>query len=535
MKRVATVGVSPRRDYLRNFSTNRVSQFVLGGVFVFAVLHGGLWLVVSEFADVPDVPDTLQYDELARNLITGKGYVLSQGEGYEPTLLREPGYPAFLALVYGITGYHRTAAKLIQILLFGVISLLAYVLALELLASRQAALAVGGLTAGSFSLASYSTLLLSENLITLILLTAVITATRALRGDRFRFLLITGGLLGFAVLIKAILLPLVFFVALIVFLNRGRTKSAYLGVSLLILSFSLVVGPWSWRNYQQFGTFAVAARGGTALYLSTLKLHDSVPDLLRRTIFALSQELGRRWYPGQKDLGLWDYERLKARSEDLIGRGMNEWEVDSVLLREGVARVHERPVKHVVLAAVEFLNFAAFGDVPLMVAPALRANFPGGREGIFVAKLLFRLVGYVVFFLALVGLLMIPRTEAPWAFAATVVGYTLIAYALVYADRRYVVPLVPILNLLVVFGWVRWHSSGRNIPGGIRYLPTEAGVATPVQARLARRTSSRTPWGQTRSLLSASSSCSGSSQGWIVVMPPPPFWGGAKTLGLGDE
>ena len=464
MKHMGTVGVSPRRDYLGNFGTNRVWPFVLGGVFVVAVFHGGLWLRLAEFARGPDVPDTLQYDELARNLITGKGYVVSRGEGYEPTLLREPGYPAFLALVYGIAGYPGTAAKLIQIFFFGVISLLAYVLASELLASRRAALAVGGLTAGSFSLASYGALLMSETLITLVLLTAVITAIRALRRDGLTFFLITGGLLGFATLIKATLLPLVFFLALIVFLGRGRTKSTSLRVGLLILSFSLVVGPWSWRNYQQFGTFAVAVRGGMGLYLSTLKLDDSTPDLLRRTIFSLSQELGRRWYPGQKDLGLWDYERKDARLEELIGTGMNEWEVDAVLLKEGFARVLKRPVKYVLLAALEFVNFAAFGDVPVMVALTLRANSPGEKEAIFVAKLLFRLVGYVVFFMALLGLIVIPMRNGPWAFAATVVGYTLIAYALVLADRRFVVPLVPILNLLVVFYWMRSCSSGRTMP-----------------------------------------------------------------------
>ena len=457
-----------------NFNINRVNQFVLWGVFVVAVLHGGLWLVLSDFTDVPGVPDSLQYDEIARNLIAGRGYALSRGGGYEPTLVREPGYPAFLAVVYSIAGHSRPAAKLVQVLLFGVITLLAYVLALELLVSRRAALAVSGLTLGSFSLASYSTLLLSENLITLVLLIAIITASRAVRRDGFRLLVITGGLLGVATLIKAILLPLVFFLALMVFLDRGRTKSAYLGAGLLILGFSLVVGPWSWRNYQQFGTVAVAARGGAALYLTTLKLDDSMPDLLRRTIFGLSQQLGRKWYPGQNDLGLRDTERLNARWEDLTGRGMNEWEADSALLREGVARIIERPMKHVVLAGAEVLNLAAFGDVVVMVAPTLQASFPGGKEGVLVAKLLFRLVGYVIFFMGLLGLMMIPRRNRPWAFVATVVGYTLIAYALIYADRRYVVPLIPILNLLVVSWWLRWPGSRRSVPGESRQQPTEA-------------------------------------------------------------
>src|SRR3990172_254947 len=335
---------------LRSFSTRRVGQFVLAGVFVFAVFHGGLWLVLSDFTDVPGVPDSLRYEEIARNLIAGRGYTLSRGEGYAPTLWREPGYPAFLAVVYRIAGDDRVTVKLIQILLFGMISLLAYVLASGLFASRRAALAVGALTAGSVSLASYSTLLLSENLITLVLLTALITASRALRGNGLGFYLITGGLLGFAALIKAVLLPVVFFLVLIVFLNRGRTKSTCLAVGVLILSFSLVVGLWSWRNYRQFGTLAVAGRGGEALYLSALKLDDSMADHLRRTIFDLSQELGRKWYPGQEDPTRTDTERVLVRLRALFGTGMNEWEVDSVLRKEAVARVVERPVKYAPVA-----------------------------------------------------------------------------------------------------------------------------------------------------------------------------------------
>ena len=59
--------------------------------------------------------DSLVYDDIAKNLLNHGSYALTTPDGIRPTLVRLPGYPFFLALVFAIFGQdHFRAVMLVQ-------------------------------------------------------------------------------------------------------------------------------------------------------------------------------------------------------------------------------------------------------------------------------------------------------------------------------------------------------------------------------------------------------------------------------------
>src|SRR6266852_2301290 len=79
--------------------------------------------------DSPD--DSKTYARIARNVLEQHSYSESEAPPYEPTLIRLPGYPLFLAAIYKVFGHGnngavRIAQALIDTATCGLIALLAF-------------------------------------------------------------------------------------------------------------------------------------------------------------------------------------------------------------------------------------------------------------------------------------------------------------------------------------------------------------------------------------------------------------------------
>src|SRR5512146_2157489 len=61
-------------------------------------------------------PDSLVYGDFAKNWLLYGVYGLSSAQGPAPSLIRLPGYPVFLALLFAIFGIdHYGAARFVQL------------------------------------------------------------------------------------------------------------------------------------------------------------------------------------------------------------------------------------------------------------------------------------------------------------------------------------------------------------------------------------------------------------------------------------
>src|SRR5215469_992590 len=83
--------------------------------------------------------DSLVYGDIAKNWMNHGIYGLSTSQGVHPTLIRLPGYPAFLTLIFSVAGQeHYTAVMIAQVLIDTNTCLVIAALALELMNARAA-------------------------------------------------------------------------------------------------------------------------------------------------------------------------------------------------------------------------------------------------------------------------------------------------------------------------------------------------------------------------------------------------------------
>jgi hypothetical protein len=106
-----------RREFL-----TAVVLIAVAATFRIAVAH---WLP----NDAPD--DSKTYARIARNVIEQHSYSDAEASPYEPTLIRLPGYPLFLAAVYKVFGHgNNGAVRIVQALIdtatCGLLALLAF-------------------------------------------------------------------------------------------------------------------------------------------------------------------------------------------------------------------------------------------------------------------------------------------------------------------------------------------------------------------------------------------------------------------------
>lgn len=199
--------------------------------------------------------DGVMYDELAWNLVSQGIYGLAGPDGRAaPMVVREPGLPGLLALVYAGAGHSPLAGRLAQALLGTATCGLAFLLGRRLLGSDRAGLLAAGFLALSTGPAFHVRGLLTETLAAF-LLTAALALTLA-RVPRSWELGLAGGLLGWLVLSRFQYAPLVVLLGLLYLPTLPRARRGTL--LWAAVGFLLVMSLWWGRNYATFGQWILA-------------------------------------------------------------------------------------------------------------------------------------------------------------------------------------------------------------------------------------------------------------------------------------
>src|SRR5229473_5457019 len=149
----------------------------IAATFRIAVAH---WLP----NDAPD--DAKTYARIARNLLEQHSYSDAEAPPYEPTLIRLPGYPLFLAAVYKVFGHGnngavRIAQALIDTATCGLIALLAFYWEPDEDRKRATAIAALALAAVCPFTAIYSATVLTEVPTMFLAVAMCVAATLAFR------------------------------------------------------------------------------------------------------------------------------------------------------------------------------------------------------------------------------------------------------------------------------------------------------------------------------------------------------------------
>ena len=237
---------------------------------------------VAHYLPNDDPDDAKIYAQIARNVLEQHVYSHSNEPPYEPSIIRLPGYPLFLATVYagfghGNNGAVRIVQAIVDALSCGLVALLAYYWEPDEQRKRATAIAALTLAAVCPFTTAYVTTVLSEVPTTFFALAMCLTATFAFRaktqGRSAAWWAVTGVIAGVAVLFRP---DSALFAAAIggtlvlttIFAPRKQTirddgkhetmlrlvRVSYLG-AVFTLAFCIVLVPWTIRNWRVFHLF----------------------------------------------------------------------------------------------------------------------------------------------------------------------------------------------------------------------------------------------------------------------------------------
>jgi 4-amino-4-deoxy-L-arabinose transferase-like glycosyltransferase len=183
---------------------------------------------------------------------------------FVPEVIRTPGYPVFVALIYRLFGIgNDLAVTLAQAVVFAAICLMVYSIGRQVRDERTAIVAAA-LTALFAPLPHFAALVLTELWTAFVATAAMLMCVRAVQGRRLRDFAIAGALLSATTLVRPafVLLPFFIAAAMPLCLKPERNRRALGSWAVLCVSAALTLLPWFTYNYVNLGRFTLSPAGG---------------------------------------------------------------------------------------------------------------------------------------------------------------------------------------------------------------------------------------------------------------------------------
>lgn len=302
--------------------------------------------------------DAAQYQEAALNLLENQNFRING----ELSMMREPGYPFFLAVIYKIFGVHPWAVRVVQFLLHFGIVIITYFLAKKFFGNFSARLS-------SFSVAIYpmfnilTSWLISEILACFLVMIFLLIFYFASEKEKYYLYALAGLILGCLAMVKAIFAPaIVIFLVLIIFQkNKYSWRANLKKASVFLFFFLLLVVPWLFRNYSNFQQFSLSSRNGVVLFIRASRNNYDFEQAKKYIISSLSGEyLVRRFIDPNYNFEN-DYVGKSALRESMAKAGENLEtdnydKIDIELKKEAINLIKEHPVKYLFFGLIEVSN-----------------------------------------------------------------------------------------------------------------------------------------------------------------------------------
>jgi len=435
-------------------------------------------IIVTNFAVLysPRTPKTLvccdeiEYYTIAKNLADGKGYSLNAQEPFNPTLLREPGYPLFLAFMLKVGNGKLILAQIFNALLSLGTALLLFKLSGELL-SRSLAIIPPVIFLISPRVAYYSWTILSDILAAFLVAASILSLWVALHAHKRRHFFVTGLIFGIMVLTKMsflLLLPALITIAILLKLiarwskkNIWNIEDLHITTSrllILVCGFILVLAPWFARNVSQFGTLTPTVRTGQLIFERTRHYNHLTPtfqglaqipnDILAGWSTAFQQE---KKPPIKSPSGV-IYDAASAPGHFFaLNTNRSEREADQIMARESVKLIRTYPYLYLFQIPFEFLKFNYLEFLPGVFNTISGQSMPLAQLIVLAGLIL--IISILSFCLFLRGIIALYRNASllGWLILLFLL-YTNIIHELLYVTPRYSFVVYPIIALVIVYG-----------------------------------------------------------------------------------
>jgi len=352
-------------------------------------------------------PDARGYNEIALNLVSGRGLVSNSGA----MIARAPLYPVYLAFFHW-SGMGIQAARMVQAFISAAVVFPVAYLG-DRLFSRRAGRAAALMVAACPTASYFAGTVLTESLYTLLLACAMAGLVAALESPSYSapWLLLSGLCFGLGALTRPsqlLLLPFLLPFALI----AGKAVRPALAKWVLVAGLStLCLLPWAVRNYRACGH----------VVFGTLKTGESLWEAL-----GPSADGG----PGMDRMP-----RIERADE------ADEWRRDRIYRREALSHARQHPWRTARLAVVKALRF--WNVVP---------NAPGYRGA--VPCLIIGFYTLLVYGNAAVGCIAARRDWRRWVILLAPALYFGLLHSVFVGSIRYREPVMPFLTVLAGYGIV---------------------------------------------------------------------------------
>ncbi len=267
--------------------------------YLYIILLFGLLLRIGLVLNLPNRvfwTDESDFLALADRVIDGDGYVNKNGV---PTAYRAVGYPVFLIFIKILGLTSLPATRIVQAVISVLTLYIAYLLAKRLFGTKIALWSVLIASVYPYYIFLPATIL-AATWYCLILLLSTITLYKAVETEKAGLFALSGFLFGYLALIRPA--GQVLFGAAVVwyvFYKPNKLKLVK-PLSVFILTFIIVVGPWYYRNYTKLGVLNLVTNGGRNLWLgnnpcSTINTGSNLerPEDLDEKIRAVDSEVER--------------------------------------------------------------------------------------------------------------------------------------------------------------------------------------------------------------------------------------------------
>jgi 4-amino-4-deoxy-L-arabinose transferase-like glycosyltransferase len=342
------------------FQDQRIGAILLILIAPFLLTAAMLFLVLPRvdqvFAGKYSLGFVDGYDLIANNLVHGNGYRFEANTS--ETMLREPGYPLFLAFAFKIGGYHIGTVRLANWLLTIGIAFLMMRLAEIVTNDRTTSLIA------TLLFLFYPGVLVSEArggveiLFILVVLVFMLSLHHAVTKRNVWRYLVAGLALGVVVQVRSTPLVFPFWLLLYLLLFAGGASErlkAISNVAVLVLGMMIVMAPWVVRNFMLVHHLVpTASAQGVAVQEGQYTCQHLTFD---DNFYAVQDQAGRARAAIATELGL----PFEGVYYQLFYDARDEWTFNKSLLQRAEKEYFDHPALLASCACKNLFNFWFLG------------------------------------------------------------------------------------------------------------------------------------------------------------------------------
>ena len=233
-------------------------------IVMIALAHAALFIIYQRPDWEVAWTDQGGYQQLGAAMArSGEFTRFPESPDFIPEVIRTPGYPAFVAVIYRLFGASTLPVAIAQALVFALICVMVFVLARRIAGERTATVAAI-MTALFPPLPYYGALVLTEVWTTFALMAAMLVCARAVQQGRTRDFLIAGLLFSGTTLVRPafVLLPFGLAIAMPLLVPSERNRRRAGQWAALAVAAAITMVPWFTYNYVYLGRFTLSPAGG---------------------------------------------------------------------------------------------------------------------------------------------------------------------------------------------------------------------------------------------------------------------------------